>query len=79
MELAGGLAAPGAPGTTAILAPALRNGRREDQHVNRSARTASLFDVTAASLCALPEAADPDRLRRVVRLPLDGIELEAIW
>lgn len=79
------------PDTTAILAPALRNGHHEDrpdsyrchiwfvQHSDRSARTVSLFDVTEASLSALPEAASPDQLCRLVRMLLDGMPLDAIW
>jgi len=79
------------PDTTAVLCPLLRNGRHESQPYSyrchlwfaqrseRPTRTVSLLDVTATSLAALPEVSNPDQLRRLIRMLLDGITLDAIW
>ncbi|WP_433063713.1 hypothetical protein [Dactylosporangium sp. CS-033363] len=74
-----------APGTTVILAPALRHTLESYRcfiwFVPRAADHASavsLFDVTVTSFDALREVTDPARLRMVVHMLLDRMPLSPI-
>jgi hypothetical protein len=72
------------PGSTAILAPALRHGDDYRCHIwfarrgDPGNRVASLFDATPASLGRLRTAARADQLLAVVRMLLDGMSLVPI-
>jgi len=77
------------PGPKAILCPLFRNGGRQADpesfrcHVwfvgkaDEQGR-ASLLDVTRSSLDRLPEVVDPVRLKKVVRVLMDGLPLSAL-